>query len=315
MREYGKVSPTFWTGTTGRALRSRGTEAIVVGFYLMTAPGSNMLGLYYQPTLYMAHETGLGVEGASKGLAAAVEVGFCRYDEATQTVWVVEMAAWQIAEELKASDKRCLGIQRDYEALPENPFLGEFFDRYQASFHLSKRRGLQGASKAHRSKEQAKAKEQEKEQEQEEELSPTAQATPAASPAPVKLELVASNPAPETKVAREQRVVDLVLKLFHELLPKCRKVVVLDPKLRKRILECDRIASKTIHEQGLSVAREVFWEAYFGECQDDPWLSGELKKPDSNWKQNLEVLLRAKHFGDIVARAIERPRDSAEDAA
>lgn len=167
MREYAKVSPSFWTGTTGRALRLKGTEAVVVGMYLMTAPGSNMLGLYYQPLLYMAHETGLGIEGASKGLADCIAAGFCRYDEATETVWVVEMAAYQIADELKVSDKRCAGIQKDYLALPENPFLGEFFDRYSGPFHFNLRRGSEGPSKPHRSKEQEQeqAKEQEKEEE------------------------------------------------------------------------------------------------------------------------------------------------------
>ena len=68
MREYAKVAPTFWSGETGKALRKRGVEGPLVALYLMSAPGSNMLGLYYQPVLFMAHETGLGVEGARKGL-------------------------------------------------------------------------------------------------------------------------------------------------------------------------------------------------------------------------------------------------------
>lgn len=102
-----------------------------------------MLGLYYQPVLYMAHETGLGIEGATKGLAACIECGFCSYDETTEMVWVHEMAAWQIAEALSSGDKRCKGIQKDYEALPENPFLAAWFDRYADAFHLSKRREKQ----------------------------------------------------------------------------------------------------------------------------------------------------------------------------
>lgn len=68
MRDYAKVSPRFWLGETGRELRKAGAEAQVVAFYLMTSPHANMLGLYYLPVLYLAHETGLGLEGASKGL-------------------------------------------------------------------------------------------------------------------------------------------------------------------------------------------------------------------------------------------------------
>ena len=66
MREYSKVSPQFWFGQTGKALRKKGPEALVVGMYLMTAPNANMLGLYYLPIVTIAHETGLGFEGASK---------------------------------------------------------------------------------------------------------------------------------------------------------------------------------------------------------------------------------------------------------
>lgn len=313
MREYGKVSPTFWTGTTGRALRGLGVESVVVGFYLMTSPGSNMLGLYYQPILFMAHETGLGLEGAQKGLRGCIEAGFCHYDTTTEMVWVVEMAAWQIAEELKASDKRCLGIQRDYEALPVNPFLGQFFDRYRKAFNLTERRTPEGAPKPLPSKEQAK--EQAKAKEQDLELSPTAPATPAAPPAG-QLTLVAVD---GKKVSRQSadEVVDLVLRLYHELLPACRSVAVKNPKLRKKILDADKLASATIREQGLKIDRAFFWEAFFGECQDDPWLRGDLPNPNNAaWKQNLDVLLKEERFAEIVNRALARPRgDSGEAAA
>lgn len=166
MRDYAKVSPSFWTGETGKDLRRRGIEGAYVGVYLMTAPGSNMLGLYYQPLLYMAHETGLGIEGATKGLRWAIECGFCRHDETTEFVWVCEMARYQIGDSLKSEDKRCVGIQRDYDALPHNPFLGAFFDRYALDFHLTKRRNseadLEAPSKPLRCKEQEQEQEIEK---------------------------------------------------------------------------------------------------------------------------------------------------------
>ena len=80
-REFAKVGPKFWQGRTGKALRKKGPKALVMALYLMTSPHSNMLGLYSQPLLYAAHETGLGPEGASEGLQACIECGFCAYDE------------------------------------------------------------------------------------------------------------------------------------------------------------------------------------------------------------------------------------------
>jgi hypothetical protein len=99
----------------------------------MTSPHSNMLGLYYQPVLYMAEETGLSPEGASEGLRACIEEGFCQYDQPTKMVWVIEMAGYQIGSDSPRSDKRCKGIQKDYAALPNCPFLGQFFDRYASA--------------------------------------------------------------------------------------------------------------------------------------------------------------------------------------
>ncbi len=168
MREYAKLGPTFWTGETGKALRKKGPKALLIAAYLISSPHSNMLGLYYQPVMYMAHETGLGIEGASEGLDACIECGFCSYDHDTEMVWVHEMAAWQIAGSLSSGDKRCKGIQKDYEALPENPFLWAWFDRYAAVFHLTNRREKPevhaGEQKGHTKP--LRSQEQEQEQEQ-----------------------------------------------------------------------------------------------------------------------------------------------------
>jgi hypothetical protein len=174
VRDYSKVSPQFWIGDTGKKLRKAGAEAQVVGLYLMTSPHANMLGLYYAPMLYIAHETGLGIEGASKGLQSCIEAGFCQYDEASEMVWVMEMASYQIAESLVATDKRCVGVQNEYNGLPDNPFLAAFFDKFRDAFHMAKRRPpvefkpslIEAPSKP------LGSQEQEQEQEQEHKSSP-----------------------------------------------------------------------------------------------------------------------------------------------
>src|SRR4051812_31012936 len=121
MREYAKISPQFWIGNTGRQLRAAGTEAMLVGCYLISNPHATMLGLYYLPRPFIAHETGLRAEGASKGLQRAIEAGFCGYDQPSEMVFIYEMARFQIAEQLDPKDKRCTWIQREYDALPDNP--------------------------------------------------------------------------------------------------------------------------------------------------------------------------------------------------
>jgi hypothetical protein len=148
VRDYAKVAPQFWTGKTGKALRAKGQEAVIVGLYLMTSPHANMLGLYYVPILFIAHETGLGMEGATKGLVGACEVEFCHYDEASEMVWVTEMASYQVADELKPTDNRVHGVQKDYDALPANPFLEGFYARYSQVFHMQRMRSNSGEALA-----------------------------------------------------------------------------------------------------------------------------------------------------------------------
>jgi hypothetical protein len=164
MRRYAKISPQFWIGDTGRQLREAGQEALLVALYLLSNPHANMLGLYYLPTSLIAHETGLASQGASKGLQRAIEAGFCAYDESSEMVFVHEMARYQIADQLVATDKQCAGLQRDYDGLPNNPFLAMFYEKYANAFHLTSRREnrrpSEGASMPHRSQEQEQEQEQ-----------------------------------------------------------------------------------------------------------------------------------------------------------
>jgi hypothetical protein len=141
MRDYAKIGPQFWIGTTGKRLRAAGPFAQVVGLYLISSPHANMLGLYYLPKMFIAHETGLGLEAAAKGLASCIEAGLCSYDDASEMVWVHAMAAYQVADALKPDDKRCIGIQNEYNTLPTNPFLPSFYEKYRDAFHMKKMRG------------------------------------------------------------------------------------------------------------------------------------------------------------------------------
>jgi hypothetical protein len=201
MREYAKISPRRWTGNTGRALRGH-LEAQLVVDYLVTCQHANMLGVYYLPIAYLAVDTGLTQEGAWKGLRQAIEVGFCRYDEAAEVVWVLNMAREQVGD-LDAKDNRCKGIQKEYDALPDNAFLGAFFDAYVDAFHMTARRGatpLRAPSEPLRSQEQEQEHEQEHEQEQPQDR-PAAAARAGRSP-------VARSGAPRTPTADERAVLD-----------------------------------------------------------------------------------------------------------
>lgn len=168
MRDYAKISPQLWIGETGKALRGH-PEAQVLAAYLLSCPHANMIGLFYLPISFVAHETGMTLQGASKALRRVVEAGFCAYDEAAEVVWVYEMARFQIADSLKPADNRCAGIAKEYENVTQNKHLREFFERYKDAFHLTKCRGNEGQNTSPLEAPPKPLRSQEQEQEQEQE--------------------------------------------------------------------------------------------------------------------------------------------------
>lgn len=138
MRDYGKVSPNFWTRGTGKSLRGC-AEAQIVALYLMTTPHASMIGVFHLPMLYIAHETGLTLEGATKGLQRCIDVGFCVYDHETESVFVIQFAANQIGETLKPGDLRAKGIYKQYLAVAGTECGRAFFERYGEDYSLPSR--------------------------------------------------------------------------------------------------------------------------------------------------------------------------------
>ena len=167
MREYGKVSPAFWTGETGRRLRAAGPDSVILALYLMTAPTASWTGLYYLPLSTLAHETGMTIEGALEALRRVEATGFAVYDREEEHVWVPQMARFQIVDHLKPSDNRVKGVVKDLMKCRKSRFFRCFCDIYLERFSLRDAlheagieatseglgRGFEGASKPLRSPE------------------------------------------------------------------------------------------------------------------------------------------------------------------
>ncbi|MBX5020178.1 hypothetical protein HJB68_29220 [Rhizobium lentis] len=165
MRKFASIPPRVWQADLKRV---RGNlEALAVHYHLTTSGHANMLGLYYVPVAYIAHEIGCPQEGASKGLLDLIEAKICSYDYQRELVWVHEMAADQIAPQLSPKDKRVKGVADQLAMLPICPITLGFYQRYRVPFHLYDERNLEefevsmpddaeAPSKALRSKEKEK---------------------------------------------------------------------------------------------------------------------------------------------------------------
>ena len=149
MRKYSSITPKFWIGKTGRKLRCD-ISAKLVAAYLLSCPNNDMTGVFYCPQCQISAETGLPLEAPSvplpspfqgplKGIREALETlqreDFAIYDYESEYVFVKKMALFQIAPELKPTDKRVTGIRTAIESMPDN-FKYLFIKEYNECFNL-----------------------------------------------------------------------------------------------------------------------------------------------------------------------------------
>lgn len=133
MREYAKASPALYTGTLGAAIAGD-MDCLALAPYLIFGPHSNMIGLYRLPLAYIAEDLGMPSARASEALRKLSERGFCRYDERSKTVWVIEYARHEWGDHLNANDNRVKSLIRHLPKLLSdvaNSSLSlEFAERY-----------------------------------------------------------------------------------------------------------------------------------------------------------------------------------------
>jgi hypothetical protein len=146
--DYYRIKPRFWTGETGKQIRSCGHHAQLVAMYLITCPSANALGLYYLPLPTLCHEVDISQQGALKALRSLSEVGFAHYDHAAEVVFVPEMARHQLGDELPEKDNRHKWVCRQLGELQKLAFFPLFYAKYKAPFHLPDIEGLERSFEA-----------------------------------------------------------------------------------------------------------------------------------------------------------------------
>jgi hypothetical protein len=153
VRTYSVFTPQRWIGTTGKRLR-RGIkdrrpgdpereaykDAQIIADVLLNNPNGNQYGLYYITVSTMADLTGLLADEIGRALVILEREEFAFYDDATEFVWVKEMARVQMFLPLKAGDRQVKSTNTWYRQVPRNPFLGQFFDRYAEDLRLEGKR-------------------------------------------------------------------------------------------------------------------------------------------------------------------------------
>lgn len=299
MREYAKIFPRFWQAGTGKALRGD-PETQVLALYLMTSPHANMIGVFHCPIQYMAHETGLTLEGASKALHRLSEVGFCSFDGVDEVVWVHEMAAHQIGTNLKPKDNQVVGAIKQYQLITQVQIRRGFYARYKKDFHLPEEEKdtspLQAPFKPLRSQEQ------EQEQEKEQEKDGSAISSPGTP---------ADNAEPRIPSCPQQAIIDLFAEVLPELPQPRAWEGARETNLRARwrwVLTATKPKTKeryaTDTASGLAFFRRMF--AY---VRESDFLMGRGK---NGWGGcDLGWLVKAENFAKVISGNYENKQEAA----
>jgi len=285
MRDYGTISPKFWTGKTGKAIRGN-LEAQLIAVYLMTGPHAESLGIFSCPIVYMSHDTGLPIEGASKGLRSLIEAGFCQYDEETEEVFVVNMAAHQIAETLSAADKRCSWVKKELKKVASSQLVSAFNAIYSVAYNLGESGSEEGQN-----------------------TSPIEAPSKPLRSLELELELDKSAKALSSSAKLPTCPVERVVEVYHEVLPEL-PAVRLKTESRTRAIRkfwqwvlTSKKADSTRRAE--SSEQALAWLAdYFGRVRDNDFLMGKTPKTGDHagWKCDLDYLLTERGMKQVIEK-------------
>ena len=75
-------------------------------------------------------------QGVSMGSQTPSQGGFAYYDEGSDTVWVPEMARFQIAESLRPRDNRIAAVRRELSQVVNSKYVMAFYEKYGVAFSL-----------------------------------------------------------------------------------------------------------------------------------------------------------------------------------
>lgn len=125
--DYSRVRQTFWTDPDIKRVLSAEQKALLL--YFITSPHANMIGLYHCPLEYAAAEVGLDVDDVSEWVAGPLS-RFLSYDFATEEVLVHNYARHQIAETLKAEDKRMKRVVAELASVHSKHLVRRFLELY-----------------------------------------------------------------------------------------------------------------------------------------------------------------------------------------
>lgn len=133
------LSRAMWTHGSGARLRGD-LQAIAVACYLVSAPGSNAIGLYKLDLAEVAKALGVSRKTVSVAMRSIALADFAIYDESQRLVFVRNAAAVQLGSRIDDATRR--EIDDVLRVLAPHSFVARFLDLYGSLYDLDRDRGI-----------------------------------------------------------------------------------------------------------------------------------------------------------------------------
>lgn len=143
MREFGKISFRFWENED---LRQFDIHTGWVANYLITGIYANSIGVYRILESTIAYDCRLPEDEIKLILDRLISINFIQYDFKSKWVWVVNMLHWHIGDGWNSTDKRIIGMRKEFELVSKHSFYDQFIDKYP-DFSCQKLKKLSTVSK------------------------------------------------------------------------------------------------------------------------------------------------------------------------
>lgn len=133
----GRLLDLLWTGEPGSRWRKHPAGIRELALFFLVGPRSDLWGLFRVSLDEVLGYTGRTEADTLKALILLEQFALVYYDLSSQFAFVPRLPETRFASwPLLPHDKKIYGAKRWYEALPENPFLGPWYDHHTTDLYL-----------------------------------------------------------------------------------------------------------------------------------------------------------------------------------
>jgi len=144
MRKFGMVPCNFWQDP---GIGDQDTDCKLLALYLLTNRHSNIIYLYYLPIAYIVADTGLTTEVVQQHITHLQTIGFCKYEHASNYIWLPEPMRFSLGDALKPGDNRIEAIRKIVSTLSRVELVDQFVKEFGDAYGLNNKPAPVGACK------------------------------------------------------------------------------------------------------------------------------------------------------------------------